>query len=146
MLEVGLALATLPQLLLLDEPLAGTGRLESERMVELIDGLRRRTTVLLVEHDVEAVFRLADRVTVLVNGRAVALSRIQFAILETLMRHANQTLSREQLLDAAFEGDYDGYDRSLDAHIRRLRQRVEHDTEAPRHIVTVYGVGYKFMD
>jgi branched-chain amino acid transport system ATP-binding protein len=71
-LEVGLALATRPSLLLLDEPLAGTGPEESERMVALIERLRASTTVLLVEHDVEAVFRLATRVTVLVNGRVIA--------------------------------------------------------------------------
>ena len=71
-LEVGLALATRPELVLLDEPLAGTGPEESERMIGLIARLRERTTVLLVEHDVEAVFRLADRVTVLVNGRVIA--------------------------------------------------------------------------
>lgn len=71
-LEVGLALATRPSLLLLDEPLAGTGPEESQRMVGLIERLRRSTTVLLVEHDVEAVFRLATRVTVLVNGRVIA--------------------------------------------------------------------------
>ncbi len=71
-LEVGLALATRPGLLLLDEPLAGTGPEESARMVALIERLRTTTTVLLVEHDVEAVFRLATRVTVLVNGRVIA--------------------------------------------------------------------------
>ena len=71
-LEVGLALATRPALLLLDEPLAGTGPKESERMVALIESLRQSATVLLVEHDVDAVFRLADRVTVLVNGRVIA--------------------------------------------------------------------------
>ena len=71
-LEVGLAMATRPSLLLLDEPLAGTGPEESERMVALIERLRSTTTVLLVEHDVEAVFRLATRVTVLVNGRVIA--------------------------------------------------------------------------
>jgi branched-chain amino acid transport system ATP-binding protein len=71
-LEVGLALATRPSLVLLDEPLAGTGPRESERMVGLIDQLRSKVTVLLVEHDVEAVFRLANRVTVLVNGRVIA--------------------------------------------------------------------------
>ena len=71
-LEVGLALATRPELLLLDEPLAGTGPEESERMVALIERLRRRTTILLVEHDVGAVFRLADRVSVMVNGRVIA--------------------------------------------------------------------------
>ncbi len=71
-LEVGLALASRPSLLLLDEPLAGTGPEESQRMVALIERLRSTTTVLLVEHDVEAVFRLATRVTVLVNGRVIA--------------------------------------------------------------------------
>jgi len=71
-LEVGLALATRPRLLLLDEPMAGTGPEESERMVALIERVRRRATILLVEHDVDAVFRLADRVSVLVNGRVIA--------------------------------------------------------------------------
>jgi branched-chain amino acid transport system ATP-binding protein len=71
-LEVGLALATRPDLVLLDEPLAGTGPEESKRMVALIERLRGRATVLLVEHDVEAVFKLANRVTVLVNGRVIA--------------------------------------------------------------------------
>jgi branched-chain amino acid transport system ATP-binding protein len=71
-LEVGVALATRPRLLLLDEPMAGTGPEESARMVELIERVRTKATVLLVEHDVDAVFRLADRVSVLVNGRVIA--------------------------------------------------------------------------
>jgi branched-chain amino acid transport system ATP-binding protein len=71
-LEVGVALATRPRLLLLDEPMAGTGPEESARMVELIERIRTRATILLVEHDVDAVFRLADRVSVLVNGRVIA--------------------------------------------------------------------------
>ena len=71
-LEVGLALATNPKLVLLDEPMAGLGAEESRRMVELIERLGERVTVLLVEHDMDAVFRLADRISVLVNGRIVA--------------------------------------------------------------------------
>ena len=71
-LEVGLALATRPKLLLLDEPMAGMGPEESERMIALIDGLKARITVLLIEHDMDAVFRLADRISVLVNGRVIA--------------------------------------------------------------------------
>jgi len=71
-LEVGVALATRPRLLLLDEPMAGTGPEESARMVELIERIRAKATILLVEHDVDAVFRLADRVSVLVNGRVIA--------------------------------------------------------------------------
>ena len=71
-LEVGLALASRPRLLLLDEPMAGLGRDESAAMERLIAGLRGSTTVLLIEHDVDAVFRLADRVSVLVSGRVIA--------------------------------------------------------------------------
>jgi branched-chain amino acid transport system ATP-binding protein len=71
-LEVGMSLAGNPKLVLLDEPLAGMGLQESEAMTQLIDSLRRDFSVLLIEHDVEAVFRLADTVSVLVSGRIVA--------------------------------------------------------------------------
>ena len=71
-LEVGLALATRPKLLLLDEPMAGMGPEESRRMIELIGRIRAGVTVLLVEHDMDAVFRLADRISVMVNGRLIA--------------------------------------------------------------------------
>jgi len=70
-LELAMALATRPQLLLLDEPMAGTGPEESARMVELIEHLARHVTILLVEHDMAAVFRLADRISVLVNGQLI---------------------------------------------------------------------------
>jgi branched-chain amino acid transport system ATP-binding protein len=71
-LEVGLALATDAKLLLLDEPMAGQGPEESERMISLIERLKGSLTVLLIEHDMDAVFRLADRISVLVNGRIIA--------------------------------------------------------------------------
>ncbi len=71
-LEVGLTLASRPLLVLLDEPLAGMGAEESAAMAQLIEGLRDECAVLLIEHDVDAVFRLADRVSVLVGGRIVA--------------------------------------------------------------------------
>ena len=71
-LEVGMALASRPLLLMLDEPMAGMGADESARMERLIDVVRATSTVLLIEHDVDAVFRLADRVSVLVGGRLIA--------------------------------------------------------------------------
>jgi branched-chain amino acid transport system ATP-binding protein len=71
-LELAVALATRPQLLLLDEPMAGLGSTESARMVKLLQELRREVTIVLVEHDMNAVFALADRVTVLVYGRVIA--------------------------------------------------------------------------
>jgi len=71
-LEVAMALATRPRLLLLDEPMAGMGAEESQRMIGFLAGLKQRHTMILVEHDMDAVFRLADRISVLVYGRVIA--------------------------------------------------------------------------
>jgi branched-chain amino acid transport system ATP-binding protein len=71
-LEVAMALATRPRLLLLDEPMAGMGPEESQRMIGFLGTLKARHTIILVEHDMDAVFRLADRISVLVYGRLIA--------------------------------------------------------------------------
>jgi branched-chain amino acid transport system ATP-binding protein len=71
-LELGMALASKPSVLLLDEPMAGLGPDESARMVKTLRELKRELTILLIEHDMEAVFALADRITVLVYGRTIA--------------------------------------------------------------------------
>ena len=71
-LEIAMTLATEPQVLLLDEPLAGMGALEAERMVALLLKLKANHGILLVEHDMDAVFALADRLTVMVNGQVIA--------------------------------------------------------------------------
>ncbi len=71
-LELAMALAGSPRLLLLDEPMAGLGPEESARMVAMLRALKSEVTILLVEHDMEAVFALADRITVLVYGRVIA--------------------------------------------------------------------------
>jgi len=71
-LEIAMTLATVPKLLLLDEPMAGMSHVESEAVVTLLRSLKGKYTVLLVEHDMDAVFALADRITVLVYGRPIA--------------------------------------------------------------------------
>jgi len=71
-LEIAMAIATRPSMLLLDEPMAGMGAEESARMVELLRTFARSHTILLIEHDMDAVFALADRITVLVYGEAIA--------------------------------------------------------------------------
>jgi branched-chain amino acid transport system ATP-binding protein len=71
-LEVAMVLATRPRLLLLDEPMAGMGIEESQRMIGLLASLKRKQTIILVEHDMDAVFKLADRISVLVYGRVIA--------------------------------------------------------------------------
>jgi len=71
-LEIAMCLATAPQVLLLDEPLAGMGAEETERMLALLAELKRGHAILLVEHDMDAVFRIADTITVMVNGAVIA--------------------------------------------------------------------------
>ena len=72
MLELGLALASSPSLLLLDEPMAGAGPEDSQRMTKIIGGLSTDAAILLIEHDMDAVFKLADHLTVLVEGNVIA--------------------------------------------------------------------------
>ncbi len=71
-LEIGMMLATEPELLLLDEPLGGMGTNESQRMIDLIKHLACERTIILIEHDMDAVFALADALTVMVNGKVLA--------------------------------------------------------------------------
>jgi branched-chain amino acid transport system ATP-binding protein len=71
-LEIAMALATTPRMLLLDEPMAGMGAEESVRLVEMLAKLKKEFTILLIEHDMDAVFALADRISVLVYGRIIA--------------------------------------------------------------------------
>jgi branched-chain amino acid transport system ATP-binding protein len=71
-IEIAMALASNPRLLLLDEPMAGLGANESARMLALLRELKRQYTIVLIEHDMDAVFALADRISVLVYGRVIA--------------------------------------------------------------------------
>ena len=77
-LEIAMCLATQPQVLLLDEPLAGMGAEETERMLALLAELKRSHAILLVEHDMDAVFRIADCITVMVNGSVIATGTPDF--------------------------------------------------------------------
>jgi branched-chain amino acid transport system ATP-binding protein len=92
-LELAMALAMRPRLLLLDEPLAGMSQAESATMVALLQEIRRRYTILLVEHDMQAVFSLADRISVLVYGRVIASA-------EPAAIQADPTVQRAYLGDA----------------------------------------------
>jgi branched-chain amino acid transport system ATP-binding protein len=77
-LEIAMCLATAPQVLLLDEPLAGMGAEETERMLALLNELKTGHAILLVEHDMDAVFRIADTITVMVNGSVIASGNPDF--------------------------------------------------------------------
>jgi len=94
MLELALAMAASPSLLLLDEPMAGAGPDDGQRMTEIIDGLRGDVAILLIEHDMDAVFRLADRLTVLVEGSVIAAGTVD-------------EISTNQAVKTAYLGDED---------------------------------------
>jgi two-component system alkaline phosphatase synthesis response regulator PhoP len=87
-----------------------------------------------------------DRHSAEVRGQPVELTPTEFAILAALMRNPGRPLARAQLLDAAQGDAFEGYERTIDAHIKNLRRKVEADPASPRAIITVFGVGYKFVD
>jgi len=83
---------------------------------------------------------------VLRGGEPIGLTRLEFNILTTLAQHPGQTFTRTQLLDRLFGITFAGIDRSIDAHIKNLRRKLGDDPLDPHYILTVYGVGYKFME
>ena len=85
-----------------------------------------------------------ERHVVSVGGEPVSLPLKEFELLELLLRNAGRVLTRGQLIDRVWGSDYVGDTKTLDVHIKRLRSKVEPDPGAPKHIVTVRGLGYKF--
>lgn len=83
---------------------------------------------------------------VTLRGEAVHLTRIEFNLLTTLAQHPGQTLSRAQLIQRLHGAAEGSFDRSIDAHIKNLRRKLEDDSADPRYVLTVYGVGYQFTD
>jgi DNA-binding response OmpR family regulator len=79
------------------------------------------------------------------QGRRVDLTPTEFRLLEILAGHPNQVFTRMQLIDRVQGHAFEGYERTVDAHIKNLRGKVEPDPRNPRYILTVYGVGYKFQ-
>ena len=85
-----------------------------------------------------------DRHEVTVGGEVVEMPLMEYRLLELFMRNPGKALGREYLLNKAWEGDFYGQTKTLDVHIRRLREKIEKDPASPRHIITVRGVGYRF--
>jgi len=85
-----------------------------------------------------------DNYTARVDGRQVALTRIELAILAALMRARGRVLTREALIEQAFGHDYDALDRTIDAHIMKLRKKIEPDRRHPVYVLTAFGKGYQF--
>ncbi len=101
---------------------------------------------ILVPATVEAgpVRMDVERHVVTVNNATVAMPLKEFELLEILLRNAGRVLTRMQLIDRVWGSDYVGDTKTLDVHVKRLRSKIEPDPAAPRHLVTVRGLGYKF--
>ena len=104
-------------------------------------GIRRPGLIRV--HDLEIDLN-GHRVTR--GGEAVRLSRTEFNLLSVMAQNPGQTFSRAQLLDRLHGVAYDGYDRSIDAHVKNLRRKLEPDPSEPRYVLTVFGVGYQFAN
>jgi two-component system response regulator RegX3 len=85
-----------------------------------------------------------ERHVVSVDGRQVPMPLKEFDLLELLLRNAGRVLTRGQLIDRVWGADYVGDTKTLDVHVKRLRSKIEPDPAAPKHLVTVRGLGYKF--
>jgi len=86
-----------------------------------------------------------DRHEVLLDGKSLQLTLTEFKILTSLAENHGRILSRNQIVNIVQGFDFEGYDRTIDAHVKNLRHKVEKDSKSPEFIQTVYGVGYKFI-
>ena len=86
-----------------------------------------------------------ERFEVTVNAESVHLPRKEFELLELLMENSGRVLTRETLIDRVWGSDYFGDTRTLDVHVKRLRAKCETDPHAPKHLITIRGLGYKFV-
>ncbi|MPN20954.1 Transcriptional regulatory protein SrrA [bioreactor metagenome] len=86
-----------------------------------------------------------DTRTVYRNGAEVTLTPSEYALLVALASRPNRTFSRDELIALALKEDFEGFDRVIDTHMKNLRQKLEEDAKRPRLLVTVYGVGYRFI-
>ncbi|NLJ98956.1 MAG: response regulator transcription factor [Tissierellia bacterium] len=85
-----------------------------------------------------------DKMIVRKNGKNIYLTSNEFKVLVSLLTRPGQVFSREQLIELAFGYDYDGFDRTIDTHIKNIRQKIENNPKNPSYILTIYGAGYKF--
>lgn len=107
-----------------------------------VEGLEGRPEVIRAG-DVELD---STRLSVTVDGRAVDLTPTEFQLLATMARQPGRVFTRAQLLDAVHGVAVESYERAIDAHVKNLRRKLEPDAHAPRHVLTVFGVGYKFAE
>jgi len=85
-----------------------------------------------------------EKMTIKKHGNTITLTSNEFKILIALLTNPGQIFTRDQLVNKAFGIDYDGFDRTIDTHIKNIRHKIEDDPKNPKYIISVYGMGYKF--
>lgn len=122
----------------------------TKELVMRIQAILRRTQQITYNEKDEVSFDKGDLIVerreriVKKSGYIVELTKNEYELLAAFIENPNRTFTREQLIEAAFGIDYLAYDRTIDAHIKNLRKKIENDIKNPTYIVTVYGIGYKF--
>ena len=124
----------------------------AKAIVRRMDAMTRAPDAAAASQALPSTLRIGDltieeaarRVTV--GGQEVVLTAKEFDLLLYFARHPGRVYTRAQLLDAVWGGAHDGYAHTVNSHINRLRAKIEHDPAAPRYVLTVWGVGYKFSD
>ncbi len=104
-------------------------------------GVRQSGLILAADLEIDLNRRQVTR-----KGETIKLTRSEFDLLATLAQHPGQAFTREQLLTRLYDVAFDSYARSIDAHMKNLRQKLEINQGEPRYILTVFGIGYKFSD
>jgi two-component system alkaline phosphatase synthesis response regulator PhoP len=107
------------------------------------EGMRTPSDVIRVGSEVELDVR---RMEARFGGRRVDLTKTEFQLLATMARQPGRVFTRAQLLDAVRGVAFESYERAIDAHIKNVRKKIEPDPRAPRYVLTVFGVGYRFAE
>lgn len=117
-------------------------------LVARVKAILRRTTeskekeeIVFIRPDLEIDLK---QMIVKKSGNNLNLTPVEFKLLSVFIEHPKHILSREQLIQKVLGLDFEGYDRTIDVHIKNLRQKIEDNTKEPKYILTVYGMGYKF--
>ena len=117
-----------------------------------VKAIMRRVNAAPVQMDEKRVIRVRDlevnpvKRTVSLEGRDIRLTAKEFDLLQMFITNRGKVFTRKQMLESVWKYDYAGDDRTVDVHIRRLREKIEHDTANPEYIITKWGVGYYFTD
>jgi DNA-binding response OmpR family regulator len=122
----------------------------ARELVARVRAVMRRAQTAAMREDVvrvgESLVLDAPRMQVLVDGREVILTATEFQLLLHMARQPGRVFTRAQLLDAVHGVAIESYERAVDAHVKNIRRKIEHDPRAPQHLQTVFGVGYRLVD